>query len=109
MGSNGAIPNARQTLTHGPISISREAFQIRARGKPVALAPNEFQLLTYFLENRDRVITRRELIGTMKRSGGAIDERTVDVWIGRLRRGIKAAGIEVPIRTVRQLGYVFDS
>lgn len=99
----------RRTLTHGPISISREAFQIRAGGKPVPLAPNEFHLLAHFLENRDRVLTRRELIRVVKRGKESIDERTVDVWIGRLRRGIRAAGIELPIRTVRQLGYVFDS
>jgi two-component system phosphate regulon response regulator PhoB len=37
-----------------------------------------------------------------------IDERTVDVWIGRLRRSLRAAGAGDRIRTVRQLGYVLD-
>ena len=37
-----------------------------------------------------------------------LDARTVDVWIGRLRRALKAAGAGNPLRTVRSLGYVFD-
>ena len=35
-------------------------------------------------------------------------ERTVDVWIGRLRRALRNAGAGNPLRTVRSLGYVFD-
>jgi len=38
-----------------------------------------------------------------------VDERTVDVWIGRLRRALRAAGAGNPLRTVRSLGYVFDT
>ncbi|PZT84624.1 MAG: DNA-binding response regulator, partial [Citromicrobium sp.] len=38
-----------------------------------------------------------------------IDERTVDVWVGRLRRALRSAGAGEPIRTVRSLGYVYDS
>ena len=49
-----------------------------------------------------------EIAGLGKREP-AIDERTVDVWIGRLRRAIKAAGGGNPLRTVRSLGYVLDS
>jgi two-component system phosphate regulon response regulator PhoB len=33
----------------------------------------------------------------------------VDVWIGRLRRALVSAKVSDPIRTVRQLGYVYDS
>ena len=38
-----------------------------------------------------------------------IDERTVDVWVGRLRRALAAHGAPDPLRTVRALGYVMDS
>ena len=38
-----------------------------------------------------------------------LDDRTVDVWIGRLRRALTAAGVPDPLRTVRSLGYVLDS
>ena len=38
-----------------------------------------------------------------------IDERTVDVWIGRLRRALRKVGAGERVRTVRSLGYVYDS
>lgn len=95
-------------LAHGALQLDREAFQVRAAGKPVPVSPNEFVLLSFFLENRDRVLSRRELIGALKGSS-AVEERTVDVWIGRLRRALVAAKVPDPIRTVRQHGYVYDS
>ena len=38
-----------------------------------------------------------------------IDERTVDVWVGRLRRALRTHGVPDMLRTVRSLGYVLDS
>ena len=107
--ANGHRPRVHGSMQHGGLEIDREAFQVRAGGRPVAIGPNEFNLLAYFLENRDRVLSREELIDALNRKLGRIDERTVDVWVGRLRRALAAAGANAPIRTVRHLGYVFDS
>lgn len=108
---SGATSDAvrRPALAHGTIRLDRTAFQVRANGRPVAISPNEFNVLAYLLENRDRVLTRSELIRAVRDAPGSIDERTVDVWIGRIRRSLRSAGASVPIRTVRQLGYVLDS
>jgi two-component system phosphate regulon response regulator PhoB len=70
--------------------------------------PNEFRLLRYFVEHPGRVFTRSQLISALGKQEPAVDERTVDVWIGRLRRALRAAGAGNPLRTVRSLGYVFD-
>jgi two-component system phosphate regulon response regulator PhoB len=102
------LPRAEHVLAHGPLKLDREAYQVRAGVSPVPMRPNEFLLLAFFLENRDRVVSRRELIGALK-GGDQVDERTVDVWIGRLRRALVSAKVSDPIRTVRQLGYVYDS
>jgi len=102
------LPRAENILAHGPLKLDREAYQVRAGGAPVPMRPNEFLLLAFFLENRDRVVSRRELIGALK-GEESVDERTVDVWIGRLRRALVSAKVTDPIRTVRQLGYVYDS
>ncbi|MGI8943861.1 MAG: winged helix-turn-helix domain-containing protein [Qipengyuania sp.] len=40
----------------------------------------------YFVENSDRVLTREDLIAGLGKQELPIDERTVDVWVGRLRR-----------------------
>jgi two-component system phosphate regulon response regulator PhoB len=99
---------ARAVLTNGPLRLDREAYQVRAGGRPVRLRGGEFELLAYFLENRDRVLSRPELVRALK-GGSQVQERTVDAWIKRLREALAGAGVAIPIRTVRELGYVYDS
>ncbi len=99
----------RRELSHGELAVDLAAHQLRFRGVPVPLRPNEFRLLVHFIENPDRVYSRSALIDQLGKDDDAIDERTVDVWIGRLRRALQAHGAENPIRTVRSLGYVLDS
>ena len=93
----------------GDLTIDMVALQARWAGKPVVLPPNEFRLLRFLAENPDRVLTRAELIAGLGKQEPALDARTVDVWIGRLRRALSAAGAGNPLRTVRSLGYVFDT
>lgn len=94
---------------HGELIVDRTAHQARWRGQPVALRPNEFRLLCHFLENPDQLFSRAALIERIGKDAGTIDERTVDVWIGRLRRALGVAGVPDPLRTVRAMGYVLDS
>jgi two-component system phosphate regulon response regulator PhoB len=89
-----------QKLTHGALEIDPAAFLARYRGKRIGLA--------HFIENPDRVFTRSSLIGMVGKDNGVIDDRTVDVWVGRLRRALKDQGVPDPLRTVRSVGYVFD-
>jgi len=93
----------------GDLTIDVAAFQARWLGKPIALMPNEFRLLRFFAEHPGRVFTRSQLISALGKQDPPLDERTVDVWIGRLRRALRTAGAGDPLRTVRSLGYVFDA
>ncbi|HQQ07993.1 MAG TPA: response regulator transcription factor [Novosphingobium sp.] len=102
-----AVPQ-RKITTLGELSIDQAAFQARWQGKPIRLMPNEFRLLRYFVEHPSRVFTRQQLILALGKQEQPMDERTVDVWVGRLRRALRAAGVSYDLRTVRSLGYVFD-
>ncbi|WP_324076844.1 MAG: response regulator transcription factor [Erythrobacter sp.] len=106
--SRGAERHATRRFEAGALTIDMAALQARWAGEPIVLRPNEFRLLRFFAENPNRVLTREDLISGLGKREPAIDERTVDVWVGRLRRAIKAAGGGNPLRTVRSLGYVFD-
>jgi two-component system phosphate regulon response regulator PhoB len=106
--SRQAERHAARRFEVGALSIDMAALQARWAGEPIVLRPNEFRLLRFFAENPNRVLTREELINGLGKREPPIDERTVDVWIGRLRRAIKAAGGGNPLRTVRSMGYVFD-
>lgn len=106
--SRQAERHLTRRLDLGHLSIDLGALQARWDGEPIILRPNEFRLLRFFAENPNRVLSREDLIGGLGKREPAIDERTVDVWVGRLRRAIKAAGGGNPLRTVRSMGYVFD-
>lgn len=109
LGTGRAALVSTRPFQLGDLEIDMPALQARWMGKPISLRPNEFRLLRYFAENADRVLTRQDLIDGLGKQEPPIDERTVDVWIGRLRRALRGVGAGEPIRTVRSLGYVYDS
>jgi two-component system phosphate regulon response regulator PhoB len=102
-------PGAAERLELGELTIDAAALQARWAGEPLDLRPNEFRLLRFFAQNPDRVLTRADLIEALGKQEPPIDERTVDVWIGRLRKALRSAGAGERVRTVRSLGYVYDS
>lgn len=106
-GTAQTAPRAR--VENGDLCIDLAAHQLRHRGSPIPLRPNEFRLLAHFMEHPDQVFSRTALIERLGKDEEAIDERTVDVWVGRLRRALTAHGAPDPLRTVRALGYVMDS
>jgi two-component system phosphate regulon response regulator PhoB len=91
------------------IKLDRAAHRVTRFGREVNIGPTEYKLLEQFMENMGRVLSRSQLLdGTWGRDAD-VDERTVDVHVGRLRKAI-VRGMEAdPIRTVRGAGYVFDS
>lgn len=106
--SSAASGRPQARLIHGDLTLDLAAHQARWHGKPIPLRPNEFRLLVHFIEHPDQVFSRTGLIAMLGKECQAIDERTVDVWVGRLRRALKAHGVPDPLRTVRSMGYVLD-
>ena len=102
-----AIP-AAGAIVFGDLVVDTVAFIARWRGTVLAIMPNEFRLLRFLVQHPGRVFTRSQLIEALGKQEPGIDERTVDVWIGRLRRAMKQQGAASPLRTVRGMGYVLD-
>ncbi|WEK46025.1 MAG: response regulator transcription factor [Candidatus Andeanibacterium colombiense] len=101
--------HATQLVELGALKIDLGAQQARWQEKPIALRPNEFRLLRFLAENPNRVLSRLEMIEGLGKQDPPIDPRTVDVWIGRLRRAFRASGAGNPLRTVHAMGYVLDA
>ncbi|MDI9846894.1 phosphate regulon transcriptional regulator PhoB [Rhodoblastus sp. 17X3] len=95
-------------LTAGALELDRETRRVRRGGRDVHLGPTEFRLLEYLMEKPGRVFARSQLLDSVWGMSAEIDERTVDVHIGRLRKALAAGGEDDPIRTVRGSGYSFD-
>lgn len=107
--SAASSPDSRRRLRHGDLVVDLAAFAARWQGRVISLRPNEFRLLAHFVAHPDRVFSRADLIASLGKDGDLLDERTVDVWTGRLRRALREHGVPDPLRTVRTVGYVLDS
>jgi two-component system phosphate regulon response regulator PhoB len=95
-------------LAFGDIEIDREKKRVTRSGRPVDLGPTEFRLLEFLMERPGRVFSRQQLLDGVWGSDIYIDERTVDVHVGRLRKALNHSFATDPIRTVRGSGYSLD-
>ena len=92
-------------LTSADIQLDREAHRVTRGGREVRLGPTEFRLLEFMMESPGRVFSRTQLLDAVWGRDVYVDERTVDVHIGRLRKALNRGKDKDPIRTVRGAGY----
>lgn len=92
-------------LTVNDIELDREAHRVKRNGREVRLGPTEFRLLEFLMESPGRVFSRAQLLDGVWGRDVYVDERTVDVHIGRLRKAINRGKEQDPVRTVRGAGY----
>jgi two-component system phosphate regulon response regulator PhoB len=95
-------------LAFGDIEIDREKKRVSRGGREVELGPTEYRLLEFLMERPGRVFSREQLLDGVWGSEVYIDERTVDVHVGRLRKALNRGRETDPIRTVRGAGYALD-
>jgi two-component system, OmpR family, phosphate regulon response regulator PhoB len=95
-------------LGFGDIALDREKKRVTRAGRPIDLGPTEYRLLEFLMERPGRVFSREQLLDGVWGSDIYIDERTVDVHVGRLRKALNRGDEADPIRTVRGSGYALD-
>lgn len=95
-------------LCFGDLSLDREKKRVTRAGRPIELGPTEYRLLEFLMERPGRVFSREQLLDGVWGSDIYIDERTVDVHVGRLRKALNRSDDVDPIRTVRGSGYALD-
>ena len=95
-------------LRIGDVELDRDRRRVLRAGREVHLGPTEFGLLEFLMQSAGRVFSRGQLLGGVWGRDVYIDERTVDVHVGRLRRALNRGAEADPIRTVRGGGYAFD-
>jgi two-component system phosphate regulon response regulator PhoB len=96
-----------EILKIGDIELDRGAHKVTRGLRQVRLGPTEFRLLEFLMESSGRVLSRAQLLDGVWGRDAFVDERTVDVHIGRLRKALIRGNERDPIRTVRSAGYVF--
>ncbi len=93
----------------GDIELDRAAMIVKRRGQPVHLGPTDYRLLEFLMKAPGRVFSREQLLNNVWGNDVYIDDRTVDVHIGRLRKALQRAWKADPIRTVRGAGYSLNA
>jgi two-component system, OmpR family, phosphate regulon response regulator PhoB len=95
-------------LSFGELEVDREKKRVSRAGRAIDLGPTEYRLLEFLMERPGRVFSREQLLNGVWGSQIYIDERTVDVHVGRLRKALNRGYDTDPIRTVRGAGYALD-
>ncbi|WP_168880138.1 winged-helix domain-containing protein [Rhizobium sp. P28RR-XV] len=95
-------------LIYAEITMHLDSRRVECNGMDVQLSPIEFRLLQHFLHNPGYVFSRDALIEAAWPQGTFVEPRTVDVHVGRLRRGMRGVLGRDIIRTVRATGYALD-
>jgi two-component system, OmpR family, phosphate regulon response regulator PhoB len=97
-----------ERLYVGDLDLDRLTRRVRRGDRDIRVAPTDFRLLECLLEKPGRVFSRAQLLDGVWGQAAEIDERTVDVHVGRLRKALSRGRERDPIRTVRGTGYAFD-
>jgi two-component system, OmpR family, phosphate regulon response regulator PhoB len=93
-------------LAAGSLVLDPGSFTVTVDGQPVEIGNAEFKLLRYLLAHRERVFSRAQLLDKVWGDHAVIEERTVDVHVGRLRKALGPA--EGLVKTVRSVGYMLS-
>jgi len=80
--------------------------EIKYKDNIATLTKNESKILTILLENREKIVSREDIIAALWQSDNFIDENTLSVNINRLRAKLKSIGIDEFITTKKGKGYI---
>jgi two-component system, OmpR family, phosphate regulon response regulator PhoB len=97
-----------EQLKAGDLVLDRKTRRVNRGPRDINLSPTEFRLLEQLMKNPGRVYSRSQLLDTVWGRDAFVDERTVDVHVGRLRKSLSRGRETDPVRTIRAMGYAFD-
>ena len=96
-----------EILEIGGIVLDKSAHTVTINGKDVELSYKEFELLTYFMENKGLALSREKILNSVWNYDYFGDARTIDTHVKKLRSKMGEKGNEY-IKTIWGLGYKFE-
>jgi DNA-binding response OmpR family regulator len=98
---------AAKLLKAGDLELDRVRCQVRLAAQELSLTATEFRLLEFLMSRPGVVFSREQLLDAVWGHDRAVTDRTVDVYVLRLRQKIEIGGTSF-IRSVRGFGYSFN-
>ncbi|MDN4607287.1 response regulator transcription factor [Sporosarcina highlanderae] len=98
-----------EIIKSGPLTVHPVQYEVYLGDQALEFTPKEFELLLYFMQNKNRVLTREQLLSAVWNYDFVGDTRIVDVHVSHLREKIEENTRKpVFIKTVRGIGYKFE-
>ena len=95
-----------ETLEYGGIVLNRTAHEVLIEGEKIDLSFKEFELLSYFMENKDIALSREKILNHVWDYDYFGDARTIDTHVKKLRNKMGKYGSY--IKTIWGMGYKFE-
>jgi len=96
-------------LRAGTLELDTEARQFRAEGAALEFSVREGELLELLMRQPNRVVPKRVLEDQLFGAGDSLGSNAVEVYIHRIRRHLKEAGLALTVQTVRGVGYMLQT
>jgi DNA-binding response OmpR family regulator len=98
--------DSSEIIEIGGIQIDKAAHQVRIDGEEIELSYKEFELLSYFVENKGIALSREKILNNVWNYDYFGDARTIDTHVKKLRKKMGEKGD--CIRTIWGMGYKFE-
>ena len=95
-------------LVFGDITLDSKNNEIKTDKANVRLSAKEYQLLEYFIKNKDQIITREQIAEKLWGLESDTEYNNVEVYISFLRKKIKFINSKVNIKSMRNVGYKIE-
>ncbi|MDV6033237.1 MAG: response regulator transcription factor [Phycisphaera sp. RhM] len=100
--------DSSSVISIGGLAIDTAARNVTVNGEAIAMTAGEYKLIELLARRRGEVITRSEIWQSLYDMNSETTSNVVDVYIGYLRKKLRAAGLDSIIETRRGLGYVMQ-
>lgn len=98
--------NAQDRIEAKDFVLNTDKSTIEKDGKEIELTKNEFRILKYLVQNRNKIVAREEIMACLWDSENFIDDNTLTVNITRLRNKLEELNLKELIQTKRGQGYI---
>lgn len=88
------------------LELNQETHEVKRGKNLIELSPTEFRLLEYFIINKGKVLTREMILSKIWSASPDIETRSVDIYVGYLRKKVDGDNKEKLIKSIRGFGYI---
>lgn len=96
------------TLEYNGLLCNLGTNEVSYQGELLPIQGKEFELLLYFLQNRNIILTKEQIFDRIWGFDSETTLTVVEVYMSNLRKHLRQTGIDKEIRTLRNVGYIMQ-